>query len=137
MVAIRLVGGGIFDTFSKVGLVSISLLVTGAGFVLLYFLVDPDWILYIAVVFGIGMGLCTPPLNALMYLVTKPEYRGYNANMMILAIHLGTFAGPFFGSWIIQTGGYDMFLMIAIMITLCGAGFFVVANPAKTIENFS
>ena len=133
MVAIRLVGGGIFDTFSKVVLVSLSLLITGAGFVLLYVMPTPAWAFYIAVVFGIGMGFCIPPLNSLMYLVTKPEYRGYNANMMMLTVHLGTFSGPCVGSLIIGAGGYELFLMVAALMTVCGSGFFLAANPAKEI----
>ena len=51
------------------------------------------WILPVAAVFGLGMGLCVPPLNSLMYLVTEPKHRGFNANMMMLSIHFGTFLG--------------------------------------------
>ncbi len=94
MIVIRLFGGGIFDKFSKVALVAIALLITGAGFILLLCL-EASWILPISTVFGIGMGLCVPPLNSLMYLVTRPQYRGYNASMMMLSIHFSTFMGRF------------------------------------------
>jgi MFS family permease len=134
MIVIRLFGGQIFDHLSKVALVSIALLITGVGFLLLLLILDAAWILPIAVVFGLGMGLCVPPLNALMYLVTKPQYRGYNANMMMLSIHLGTFLGPFVGAWIVDAGGYDPFLIVAILMTVGTAGFFLMANPAKYIS---
>jgi len=134
MVAIRLLGGQIFDRFSKVGLVAIALLLTGTGFWLLRIMADTAWIFPIAVVFGLGMGLCVPPLNSLMYLVSSPRYRGYNANMMMLTLHFGTFTGPFVGSWIIDAGGYDLFLLIAALATLVCAGFFLIANPAGNIR---
>ena len=131
MIAIRLLGGQIFDRFSKVVLVIIALLATGGGFGLLRLIHDTAWILPIAVVFGLGMGLCVPPLNSLMYLVTKPPYRGFNANMMMLSVHFGNFMGPFVGAWIIDAGGYDLFLTAGILITGGAAGFFFIAKPRE------
>jgi MFS family permease len=133
MILIRLFGGQIFDRFSKVTLVAIALMLTAAGFALLLLLSNAAWIFPIAVVFGLGMGLCVPPLNSLMFLVTRPEYRGYNANMMMLSVHCGNFLGPFVGAWIIDASGYGRFLCLAILISMGSAIFFVVANPAKDI----
>jgi MFS family permease len=133
MIAIRLFVGRIFDTFSKVSLVAIALVITGAGFVLLRVMPNQTWLLPIAVLFGLGMGLCVPPLNSLMYLNTRPQFRGYNANMMMLVLHLGSFMGSFFGSWVIDFGGYNQFLTIAAVIAVGAAGFFVAVNPAQGI----
>lgn len=138
MVVIRLLGGRIFDKFSKVALVTIALIITGAGFGLLRVLSDTMWILPIAVVFGLGMGLCVPALNSLMYLVTSPQFRGYNANMMMLALHLGSFMGPFAGAWLIDFGGYNQFLSFAIGVSVSAAVFFLAMNPAAgSAQNLS
>ena len=137
MVAIRLVGGQLFDRISKLTLVVTAMLLTGVGFWLLWIVIDTAWIPLIAAVFGLGMGLCVPPLNSLMYLVSHPQYRGYNANMMMLSIHFGTFMGPFFGAWIIDAGGYDWFLFSAILITVSAAGFFLIVNPEKYVKAFT
>ena len=137
MITIRFIGGRIFDTVSKLILVIIAFLVTGAGFGLLLLIRDPAWILPIAAVFGMGMGLCVPPLNSLMYLVSQPKYRGYNANMMMLSIHFGSFVGPFAGAWIIDAGGYDSFLACAILITVGAAGLFFLLNPEKYVQPIS
>jgi MFS family permease len=131
MIAIRLLVGRIFDMFSKVSLVAIALVITGAGFVLLRVMPNQTWLLPIAVLFGLGMGLCVPPLNSLMYLNTSPKFRGYNANMMMLVLHVGSFMGSFFGSWIIDFGGYNQFLTIAAVIAVGAAGFFLAVNPAQ------
>ena len=122
-----------FDKYSKVAMVIVAMLITAAGFLLLKWTLNRDWIFPIAAVFGLGMGLCVPPLNSLMYLVTEPQYRGYNANMMMLSIHLGTFLGPFFGAWIIDASGYDLFLLSSFLLTIVAAGFFYVVNPGRYI----
>ncbi|MBV5318608.1 MAG: MFS transporter [Desulfobulbaceae bacterium] len=134
MIVIRLLGGRIFDKFSKVALVAIALSITGAGFVLLRVMPDQTWLLPIAVLFGLGMGLCVPPLNSLMYLNTSPQFRGYNANMMMLVLHIGSFTGSFFGSWIIASGGYNQFLVVAAVLAVGAAGFFLAVNPAPEIS---
>jgi len=129
MIGIRLLAGRIFDHFSKVILVALALVVTGAGFVLLRVMPSQSWLLPIAVLFGSGMGLCMPPLNSLMYLNTRPEFRGYNANMMMFVLHVGSFTGSFFGAWVIDVGGYNHFLMLAAVLAVGAAGFFILANP--------
>lgn len=133
MVFIRIVAGKIFDTFPKTLLVSISLIFTALSFVLLLIMPNPSWIFAIAVIFGLGMGFTVPPLNALMFLVAKPEFRGFNSNMMMLTVHLGTFLGPFIGSMAIDFGGYNFFLASACILTLCGSIFFYIADPSKHV----
>ncbi len=134
MIVIRLFGGRLFDNIPKVLLVTTALLLTGAGLMLLRIMPDATWLLPIAAVFGFGMGLCVPPLNSMMYLVSDSQFRGYNANMMMLTVHLGSFIGPFIGAWLIDAGGYDLFLKTAIITTFAGTGFFLIINPSKAIR---
>ena len=134
MMLIRLFGGRIFDAFSKIALVVTALLVTGAGFALLLLIPDTFWLFPIAVLFGMGMGLCVPPLNSLMYLVSEPQYRGYNANMMMLSIHFGTFMGPFAGACLIDAGGYDLLLLLAAFLTVCTAVLFIKLDPSSQVR---
>jgi hypothetical protein len=56
-----------------------------------------------------------------MYLNSEPQFRGYNANMMMLAMHFGSFAGPFGGSWLIATGGYPAYCLGTIGLILLAA----------------
>jgi predicted MFS family arabinose efflux permease len=136
MIIIRLLGGRIFDVFSKITLVVTALLVTGAGFLLLLLIHDAFWLFPIAVLFGLGMGLCVPPLNSLMYLVSEPQYKGYNANMMMLSIHFGTFMGPFAGACLIDAGGYDLLLMTAAVLTVCTAVLFIKVDPSCQVRSY-
>ena len=118
MVTMRLFGRRVFDLYSKEHLILSALIITGIGYGILAVGVSGPLFFAIAVLFGIGMGLCIPPLNALMYLNSEPQFQGYNANMMMLAMHFGSFAGPFGGSWLIATGGYPAYCMGTIGLIL-------------------
>lgn len=130
MVIIRSVAGKVFDTFSKKSLVCVSLALTAFSFVLLTILPSEKWIFLTAIMFGVAMGFTVPPLNALMFLVAKPQYRGFNSNMMMLTVQVGTFLGPFCGAIAIEFGGYTFFLLSAALLTLGGSLFFMTA-PLK------
>lgn len=132
MITIRLFGGSIFDRFSKQKLIFTAFTITAFGFLLLMNLHDESMLLPIAVVFGVGMGLSAPALNSLMFTVSEPEYRGFNANMMMLVVHLGSFLGPFMGGVMVDLLGYDGFLWIAFSGTLGAALFFVFISGQKS-----
>jgi len=126
MVALRLMTGRLFDLLDKRVLVFLALVVTGCGFIMLYFMQDASSLIPAAIVFGLGMGVCAPALNTLVFLASEPSYRGFNANMMMLSLHLGAFAGPFFGSWTAEFFGYDVFLIAAASAgLLCGLSFLI------------
>ncbi len=131
MVSLRLFGSAIFDACAKVTLVTGALLITGLAYGLLAFSSEPWQIFTLAVLFGLGMGLCIPPLNALMFHTTLPQYRGYNANMMMLSMHFGSFSGPFVGAWVIEAGGYKMLFLWATALTLTAATLLLKINPGS------
>lgn len=122
MIVIRLFGGNIFDRFSKQKLIFTAFIVTSFGFLLLMNLHDESMILPVATVFGVGMGLSAPALNSLMFTVSEPEYRGFNANMMMLMVHVGSFFGPLMGGVLVDFLGYSGFLWVAVAGTV-GAAF--------------
>lgn len=86
----------------------------------------------IAVVFGIGMGLSAPALNSLMFTVSESEYRGFNANMMMLTVHLGAFLGPLMGGIMVDLLGYSGFLWVAVAGTLGAALVFMLLGRKVT-----
>lgn len=121
MVLLRLFGSTIFDRFSKHYLILSAFLVTGLGYGVLAVGVFGWAFFATAVLFGAGMGLCIPPLNALLYHHGEPQFRGYNANMMLLVMHGGSFLGPSGGSLLIAAGGYPAYCMGAIALTLAAS----------------
>ncbi len=135
MIALRLTGSGLFDTVNKACLVQIALFCMAAGFGMLPWATSSLYFFMLAILFGIGMGLCVPPLNALMYQHSVPELRGYNANMMMLAMHFSSFIGPYIGTWLIVGGGYNLYCFAAVCLML--TGIFVVQRLYKKQSNSS
>lgn len=136
MVALRLMTGRLFDVADKRLLVCMALVMTGGGFAMLYVMHDATLLIPAAVVFGLGMGVCTPALNALVFLASEPPYRAFNANMMMLSLHLGAFAGPFLGSWTAEIFGYDVFLIAAASTGLVsGISFLYLYPPGPGLKS--
>ena len=131
MIAIRLFGGTLFDRFSKRGLIVTAFVFTSGGFVLLNGLHDESMLLPIAVVFGIGMGLSAPALNSLMFVVSEPRFRGFNVNMMMFTVHMGSFLGPLIGGVAVDSMGYSGFLWIAAAGTAGTALVFMLLGRVK------
>jgi len=129
MVLLRMFGSRMFDACSKEYLILFALAVTAIGYVLLAIGVGGLLFFCLAILFGVGMGLCIPPLNALMYLHGESQFRGYNANMMLLAMHFGSFVGPYGGSMLIATGGYPIYCYATV--ALIGIAALVVVQLKK------
>ncbi|WP_031484205.1 MFS transporter [Maridesulfovibrio frigidus] len=129
MIAIRLGANNIFNLTNPKILITTAMLITSASLATLIMLNDAKWLIPMAVMFGLGMGLCTPPLNALLYLSSDSKFRAFNANMMVLTIHCGSFFGPFMGSRIVEKTGYNFFLMSAAILTFIVGICFMVLVP--------
>ncbi|WP_051261018.1 MFS transporter [Desulfovibrio inopinatus] len=134
MIGIRLVVGRLFDRISSVVLVSGAFVITAVAFWVLQSQPEQRWLLVTAALFGLGMGFAVPPLNSMMYRISAPEHRGFNVNMMMLTVHLGTFFGPFLGAWAIETLGYDSFLHIASVVMVSTAVFYLLLNPRRYLQ---
>jgi predicted MFS family arabinose efflux permease len=122
MIVIRLLGSHIFDTVNKVVLIRVCYCLTGLGFGLVYLTSSQTVLALTALVLGLGMGLGVPSLNALMFGLSEPRFRGVNANMMMTSLHLGNFLGPLLGSFSVNRLGYDGFLLVGVAANAAGLG---------------
>ncbi|BCS88056.1 MFS transporter [Pseudodesulfovibrio sediminis] len=129
MIAIRLGANRIFDTLSPKLLITTAMVLTSASLGCLVLLNGSTLLILLAILFGLGMGLCTPPLNALLYQSGDPQFRGFNANMMILTIHAGSFLGPLLGSRMVEITGYTTFLLASALTTLGVGILFMLLAP--------
>ena len=73
-----------------------------------------------AVLLGCGMGVGSPSLNAFMYELSEPAFRGLNANLMMLSLQGGSFLGPILGGAAVAAWGYDGFLLVGAGACLVG-----------------
>ena len=93
-ITVRLFFGPLFDRFDKGKLAAASLLLFAAG-VLLLTVLDSLAVFYAAaVLFGAGVGSATPVMNALVFTLSPPQYRGLNTNLMLEMVDAGFLIGP-------------------------------------------
>jgi MFS family permease len=120
MIALRVFANRIFDVAPKIQLIRFCYAVTGGAFVLLYFAHTQGLASLAAVLLGCGMGVGSPSLNAFMYELSEPEFKGLNANLMMLSLQGGSFLGPILGAAAVAALGYDGFLLIGAVAGFAG-----------------
>ncbi len=121
MILLRVFANRVFDVAPKILLIRFCYLVTGATFVLLFFAHGPAVTFAAAALLGLGMGVGSPSLNAFMYELSEPAYRGLNANLMMLSLQAGSFLGPILGGAAVAAVGYGGFLLVGAAACLGGA----------------
>jgi len=57
-----------------------------------------------AVLYGTGMGLTMPLINASMITISPPRLKAFNANLIMVAVDAGFFAGPLLGGALLAGG---------------------------------
>ncbi len=121
MIAIRLLGGRLFDRFDKARLAALSFGMIALGHLAL-------WTLPIAAAplvgafFGLGLGAGYPTLNGLVFELSEPHLRPQNANLMMFAVQLGSFLGPAVGGVLVAWAGYPGYFAGSILLALLSAG---------------
>ena len=120
MILLRIFANRIFDAVPKIRLIRFCYLVTAGAFLLLYFAHGLALAFAAAVLLGVGMGVGSPSLNAFMYELSEPAYRGLNANLMMLSLQSGSFLGPILGGAAVAAFGYGGFLLVGAAACLCG-----------------
>ena len=136
MILLRVFANRVFDAVPKIHLIRFCYMVTGGTFLLLYLAHDQTLTYAAAVLLGCGMGVGSPSLNALMFELSAPEFKGLNANLMMLSLQGGNFLGPICGGAAVALWGYDGFLLVGAAASLCGVGLSVGLAGKKPGETF-
>ncbi len=110
VIATRLGLGPFFDRFDRKLLCLAGLCAMGAGLALPALSPHPAALYAAAVVYGLGVGVATPLLNALIFLVSRPDLRGLNANLMLQMLDLAYVVGPVAGGLLLWPSGAGGFL---------------------------
>lgn len=114
MIVVRLFGGRLFDRVRKTRLIGLCFALTGLSCALAATASGTIQINLSAAVMGLGMGVGTPALNALMFAVSDARFKGVNANLMTMSQQLGSFLGPALGAVAVHHAGYAGFLMLGV-----------------------
>ncbi len=103
-ITVRLVFGRTFNTIDQ----GAALAKGFFGMALLLPLFPLAWapwaLLSMAPLYGTGMALTMPLINATMLKVSPPRLRAFNANLLMVAVDAGFFAGPLMGGALVAGG---------------------------------
>lgn len=97
MIAVRVIFSRSFDKMDRKPLCIAGLVTMGAAMALLALVPVPFAFFSAALVYGLGMGVATPLMISLMFLVSAPALRGLNVNLMFQMIDLAYVTGPVLG----------------------------------------
>jgi MFS family permease len=114
MMAVRVVGGRLFDRFNKLRSFRLGLAALVFCFV---FLPSADSLrpfYLIGAFYGLAMGVILPLLNALLFSASPPSLRGLNTNLTLFALDGGYFLLPYLGGSLIALGsGFETLFYLA------------------------
>lgn len=122
MIVIRVLGNRLFDRVRKITLIRCSFALSAVSFVLAARATDLIGLYSSSLAMGLGMGVGSPALYALMFRISPPEYKALDSNLMMLSLQIGNFLGPFLGAWVMHRLGYDGFLLADAGISLLAVG---------------
>ena len=129
-IAVRLVGSHYFDRANKKKLLLAGFAAMATCFAVLPTAGSPGLYYLLAGLYGLGMGIIMPVMNALLFTASPPALRGLNVNMTMFTLDLGYFIMPYMGGLLIALGMGFSILFYA------GAGFAalaaVIAGTVKT-----
>ena len=137
MIAIRLLGGRLFDRVSKVWLMATSFAVI-AGAHLALAAATASAVPLVGALFGVGLGAGYPAINGLMFDFSPPRLRPLNANLMLFAVQGGSFLGPSIGGALVARRGHAGYAAASVALALCAAGLSAVVGrlrPGTTLPS--
>ncbi|MBA4391592.1 MAG: hypothetical protein C0399_11760 [Syntrophus sp. (in: bacteria)] len=122
MIGIRLLSGTFFDKLNKVSLTVWSLTGLTVCYVALAHTGSRGLFYALALLFGIGWGIVMPLLNALMFDLSQPRFRGLNLNLSLVFMQGSFFIGPFIGGFVMTTSGYRGLFYFCGILSIITAG---------------
>ncbi len=122
MIGIRLLSGTLFDKLNKVSLTAWSLTGLTICYVALAHTHSQGLFYALSLLFGIGWGIVMPLLNALMFDLSQPRFRGLNLNLSLVFMQGSFFIGPFMGGFVMTTFGYGGLFYLCGTLSIITAG---------------
>lgn len=122
MIGIRLLSGTLFDKLNKVSLTAWSLTGLTVCYVALAHTHSQGLFYALSLLFGIGWGIVMPLLNALMFDLSQPRFRGLNLNLSLVFMQGSFFIGPFMGGFVMTTFGYKGLFYLCGVLSIITAG---------------
>jgi len=121
-ISVRVLGGRMLDRLDKGRALIWTSVGLGVLVPLFAFAGLPAVLLFMAALYGTGMALTMPLVNASMFSISPPRLRTYNANLLMIAVDAGFFVGPFVGGTIMAADlGHAVLFAVGGAIMLSAA----------------
>lgn len=130
MVAVRLFGGGLSDSFGRKAIILPCLVITALGTMLLSLVHTPLGLGLCAFFYAAGFGLLYPSLNATVVERTLPENRSTALGIFSTSVDGGQFLGPAVMGYVGQYFGFGPMFMTASLAPLIGILIFLLCLPS-------
>ena len=118
MIAVRLLGSGLFDRCSKVWLCAAGLLLVSVSYALLPLCTGQRELILLAGTTGIGWGIVMPLQAAAMFDLSLPADRAMNQNLLVVTMQGGFFLGPVIGGQLLACGQFGLLFFVLAGLTL-------------------
>jgi MFS family permease len=120
MIGVRLFGSPFFDKVNKPLVSAVCLVGLAAAFIALVHARGPVFH-GLAVVFGLAWGVVMPLLNAIVFDISAPRFRGLNLNLTLVAMQGSFFLGPLLGGIVMGAWGFPTLFYLCCPLTLLTA----------------
>lgn len=104
MIAVRVCGGPYFDKVNQLRSIGIVMALLVGFFLVFGHAASAGSFYALAGYYGLCLGIALPLLNATVFKISPPQFRGVNANLCLFAMDAGYFLGPFAGGALLAAG---------------------------------
>jgi MFS family permease len=104
MIAVRVLGGTVFDKLDKVRMLRIFAVQLMLCFILFGFVRSTQTLYILAAYYGLCVGVFMPLLSATLFLASPARLRGLNTNLSLSMMDAGFFLSPYLGGMLIVAG---------------------------------
>jgi len=101
-VVVRIIAGKVSDTYGRIIVLKIGLLVLIIALFLVGFLTSKNGLLFGAITYGLAMGILSPTINAWTIDLSHPLTKGKSIATMYIALEAGIGFGALFSGWYYQ-----------------------------------
>lgn len=117
MIAIRLLGGWLFDRHSKILLSAAGLMLVALCYALLPLCASGRGLMLLGSGVGLGWGIVMPLQAAAMFDISTPATRAMNQNLLMVMMQGGFFLGPLLGGQILARFGFPVLFLVLSSLT--------------------
>ncbi len=135
IVAIRLVGGGLSDSFGRKAVILPCLVITSLGTMFVPLVDTTLGLGFCAFLYAAGFGLLYPSLNATIVERAEPENRSTALGIFSSAVDGGQFLGPAIMGYVGQYFGFKLMFITASLAPLAGLLVFLLCLPSAKKKN--